>query len=79
MRTGELRGYNTDAEGFLQALLEHGIKPKGKKVVVLGAGGASRAITYILAEKGARVTIVNRQPEHRLGGGYRRDSPGKPG
>jgi shikimate dehydrogenase len=60
---GELRGYNTDAEGFLKALLEHGIKPKGKKIVVLGAGGASRAITYIMAAKGARVTIVNRQQE----------------
>jgi len=60
---GELRGYNTDAEGFLRALLEHGIKPKGKKVIVLGAGGASRAITYILAEKGAHLTILNRQQE----------------
>ncbi|OGO00178.1 MAG: shikimate dehydrogenase [Chloroflexi bacterium RBG_13_51_52] len=60
---GELRGYNTDAEGFLLALLEHGIDPKGKKVVVLGAGGASHAISYILVEKGARLTILNRQQE----------------
>jgi shikimate dehydrogenase len=60
---GTLRGFNTDAEGFLRALLEHGMKPKGKKVVVLGAGGASRAITYILAEKGAHLTILNRQQE----------------
>lgn len=60
---GELRGYNTDAEGFLQALLEHGIKPKGKRIAVLGAGGASRAITYIMVGKGARVTILNRQQE----------------
>jgi shikimate dehydrogenase len=60
---GELRGFNTDAEGFLRALLEHGIKPEGKKVIVLGAGGASRAITYILAEKGAHLTILNRQQE----------------
>jgi shikimate dehydrogenase len=60
---GELRGFNTDAEGFLRALLEHGIKPKGKKVIVLGAGGASRAITYILAEKGAHLTILNREQE----------------
>jgi len=60
---GELRGYNTDAAGFLQALLEHGIEPEGKKVVVLGAGGASRAITYILAENGARLTVLNRQLE----------------
>ena len=60
---GELRGYNTDAEGFLRALLEHGIKPRGKKAVILGAGGAARAITYIMAGKGARLTILNRQQE----------------
>jgi shikimate dehydrogenase len=60
---GELRGYNTDAEGFLRALLEHGINPQGKNVVVLGAGGAARAIAYILAGKGARLTILNRQQE----------------
>ena len=60
---GELRGYNTDAEGFLQALLEHGIKPEKKNVIVVGAGGASRAITYVLLANGARVTIVNRREE----------------
>ena len=60
---GELRGYNTDAEGFLRALLEHGISPEDKNVIVLGAGGASRAISYILVEKGARLTILNRQQE----------------
>jgi shikimate dehydrogenase len=60
---GELRGYNTDAEGFLQALKEHGIKPKGKKIVVVGAGGAARAIAYILAGKGADITIANRRQE----------------
>ncbi|HUT68948.1 MAG TPA: shikimate dehydrogenase [Dehalococcoidales bacterium] len=60
---GELRGYNTDAEGFLRALLERGVDPGGKNVVVLGAGGASRAITYVLAEKNAALTILNRQLE----------------
>jgi len=60
---GELRGYNTDAEGFLRALLERGVEPGGKNVVVLGAGGASRAITYVLAEKNAALTILNRQLE----------------
>jgi shikimate dehydrogenase len=60
---GELRGYNTDAAGFLQALLEAGVEPEGKNIVVLGAGGASRAISYLLAEKGAGLTILNRQQE----------------
>ncbi len=60
---GVLRGYNTDASGFLQALLERGVEPRGKKVVVLGAGGASRAISFILAERGAHLVILNRRLE----------------
>ena len=57
---GALKGYNTDAIGFLQALLGRGIEPKGKSVVLLGAGGASRAVSFILAERGARIVILNR-------------------
>ena len=57
---GVLTGYNTDAEGFLQALLERGIEPGGKNVVILGAGGASRAISFILAERGSSLVILNR-------------------
>jgi shikimate dehydrogenase len=60
---GELRGYNTDAEGFLRALTGQGIELGGKNVVILGAGGASRAISYVLAEGGARLTILNRKLE----------------
>jgi shikimate dehydrogenase len=57
---GILKGYNTDATGFLQALRERGVEPKGKKVVMLGAGGAARAISFILAESGSNVVIINR-------------------
>jgi len=57
---GVLTGYNTDATGFLQALLDKGVKPEGKKVVILGAGGASRAISFILAERGTHLVILNR-------------------
>jgi shikimate dehydrogenase len=60
---GNLKGYNTDAEGFLRALKAHGFKPKRKKVVVLGAGGASRAISYVLSQEGASLTILNRKQE----------------
>jgi shikimate dehydrogenase len=60
---GRLTGFNTDAEGFLRALVAKGFQPKNKKVVVLGAGGASRAISYILAQQGANLTILNRQQE----------------
>jgi shikimate dehydrogenase len=57
---GILTGSNTDADGFLQGLLERGIKPAGKNVVVLGAGGASRAVSFILADRGANLVILNR-------------------
>jgi len=57
---GVLRGYNTDATGFLQTLLERGVEPEGKNMVILGAGGASRAISFILAERGAYLVILNR-------------------
>ncbi|UCG55205.1 MAG: shikimate dehydrogenase, partial [Dehalococcoidia bacterium] len=60
---GHLKGYNTDVDGFLRALFERGIEPEGKKVVVLGAGGASRAISFALAEKGAEIVILNRKLE----------------
>ena len=57
---GVLRGYNTDATGFLRALVERGIEPEGESVVILGAGGASRAISFILAERGSSLVILNR-------------------
>jgi shikimate dehydrogenase len=61
---GVLTGYNTDATGFLRALLEKGIEPRGKKALILGAGGASRAVSHILADSGAeRLIILNRAEE----------------
>ncbi len=60
---GRLKGHNTDAGGFLKALLGRGVEPRDKKVVVLGAGGASRAISFTLAEKRAEIVILNRKLE----------------
>jgi shikimate dehydrogenase len=62
-RDGELLGDNTDGKGFLQSLANvHGIR--GLHAVVLGAGGAARAIAVELALAGAsRLTIVNRSAE----------------
>jgi shikimate dehydrogenase len=57
---GKLTGYNTDAPGFLQALKSSGIEPRGKKIVVLGAGGAAKGISFILAGAGAGLVILNR-------------------
>lgn len=57
---GKLTGENTDGKGFMIALQGAGVDPKGKRVVVLGAGGAARAICVELALAGARkLTIVN--------------------
>lgn len=59
-----LIGENTDGKGFLRALREDGgVDPAGKRFVVLGAGGAARAMTVELALAGAaEQIIVNRTP-----------------
>jgi shikimate dehydrogenase len=58
---GKLTGHNTDITGFYLSLEAAGIDPQGKKVVVLGTGGAARAAAYCLASMGARLTIITRQ------------------
>jgi shikimate dehydrogenase len=60
-----LIGENTDGKGFLRALRDDAhIDPKGKRVVVLGAGGAARAVCVELALAGAQaIDVVNRSPE----------------
>ncbi len=60
---GVLTGFNTDAEGAMRALAERGIEIDGRKIVVLGAGGASRAVSLALADGGGRLTILNRREE----------------
>ncbi|MDX2160701.1 MAG: shikimate dehydrogenase [bacterium] len=54
---------NTDVGGFMDDLAAHGIPVHGERVVILGAGGAARAVIYGLTEVGAHVAIVNRTPE----------------
>ncbi|MDE0838379.1 MAG: shikimate dehydrogenase [Kiritimatiellae bacterium] len=62
-REGKWIGENTDGKGFVQAL-EEITTPKGKRVVIFGAGGASRAISVEIALNGAtHITIVNRNEE----------------
>ena len=57
-------GYNTDYIGFSRALDHAGIHLEGKDAVVLGSGGAARAILQSLFDKGARhITVVTRYPE----------------
>jgi shikimate dehydrogenase len=56
----QLLGYNTDAGGFVNALRDAGFEPSGRHALVLGAGGASRAVVYALAQSGCVITIHNR-------------------
>ena len=48
---GKLTGYNTDGRGFMQSLLEGGTSIEGKDILIIGAGGASKAISYYLSQK----------------------------
>lgn len=61
-QNGKLYGYNTDWEGAMLALKEK-TRIQGKKVVLIGAGGAGRAIAFGLKKEGAEVTILNRTVE----------------
>ena len=61
---GEMVGENTDGKGFIKSLEDEHIKISGKKAVILGAGGAARAIAVELALAGTRkIIIVNRSPD----------------
>ena len=61
IRDGKVYGHSTDGAGFLQALREAGMEPEGKRVLVLGAGGAAKAVVLKLAQVGAdRITVANR-------------------
>jgi shikimate dehydrogenase len=59
---GRLIGHNTDWRGAMETLEEE-VDLKGKNVLLLGAGGAARAIGFGLKEKGSQVIISNRSPD----------------
>jgi shikimate dehydrogenase len=62
---GRIHAENTDVEGFLEALRERAPEaPAGSRALVLGAGGAARAVVYGLLQAGAaRIEVWNRHPE----------------
>ncbi|MBI3781455.1 MAG: shikimate dehydrogenase [candidate division NC10 bacterium] len=64
-RGGHLLGATTDGRGFLRSLQEEaGFVPRGRQAVILGAGGAARAVAWSLAEAGvSRLFILNRTVE----------------
>ena len=60
---GRLFGDSTDGPGFLSALTESGIAVDGRRVLVLGAGGATRAVVLALGRAGADVVVAARRAE----------------
>ncbi len=65
---GILKGYNTDCYGFIMPIKNRGMNLKGKSVLLLGAGGAARAVVASLAEEGiARLIIANRSINNTRG------------
>ncbi|HSW64195.1 MAG TPA: shikimate dehydrogenase [Dissulfurispiraceae bacterium] len=62
-RNGRLCGYNTDGLGFMRSLVDENIAAAGKQVLILGAGGAARAVAYYLAQEAAELVLANRTPE----------------
>jgi len=59
-KNGKLTGYNTDGIGAVAALKEKIPQLRGKKILILGAGGAARAIAFQLAKEGCKLVILNR-------------------
>lgn len=65
IESGKLKGYDTDIEGFLKSLSEEAdFSPEGKKAVILGAGGAARAVLFALSKsKISEIIVANRTGE----------------
>lgn len=59
---GRLAGDSTDGPGFLRSLADAEVDASGRAVLVLGAGGAARAVAHALGGCGARVTVAARNP-----------------
>ena len=62
---GGYKGYNTEASGFLRAIKGAGIHISGQDCLLIGAGGAAKAVAYILGEQGAASVIVLNRNEQR--------------
>jgi shikimate dehydrogenase len=60
---GALVGYSTDGDGFLRALDDEGVAVSGRRCLVIGAGGAARAITHALGRAGAVVSVAARRQD----------------
>ena len=61
--SGAITGTNTDGAGYLASLRAEGVEPAAGPALLLGAGGAARAVAAALMDAGAPVTVTNRTPE----------------
>lgn len=59
---GSIRGESTDGPGFLDSLAEEGVDCRGTRTLVLGGGGAARAVVVALVRAGAEVVVGARDP-----------------
>lgn len=69
-RQGELWGYNTDYHGFA-ALLDRTCDVQGKKVLILGSGGASKPVGAVIACRGGNPVVISRSGENHYGNIHR--------
>ncbi|EIW18294.1 MULTISPECIES: shikimate dehydrogenase [Pelosinus] len=58
IKDGKTIGYNTDAQGFVQSILSNGIKITEQTAIILGAGGAARAVACGLFQNGIKNIII---------------------
>ena len=66
-RNGKLIGHNTDYFGFLTMVKASNLTVSGKKVLVLGSGGASNTVVAVLKELAAQVVVISRTGENNYG------------
>lgn len=67
LKNGRLFGYNTDCYGFKFLLDYNDISLQGKKALILGSGGASRAVQAVCREANAEMTVISREGKNNYG------------
>ncbi len=77
-RDGQIEGSNTDGWGFLANLRAHGVDPEAGPALVLGAGGAARAVAAALLDSASPLPSPTAPPEHAAGAGARPARPARP-
>lgn len=69
-KNGILYGYNTDYYGFKHLIEDNSVSVRGKKVIVLGTGGASAVVQAYMHDEGANVTVIGRKEENNYNNLY---------